>query len=289
DSCLTITALSGGFMNANFLVRSSKGDFVFRVYSSDRVTAEREMDMLGHLEKFKVLAPLHIDLVEMNGCQIGVISYIEGETLEDVMLRKSTLKSDIFFKIGRHLAEIHKITFERTGFIGPKVNVGHQYENFGWFIKGFVRSTMEQLSDDRLDLSTRERVLKLVDDQWDKIVPQEQLKQLVHCDFNPKNIMVTRSGSLAAILDWEFCVSGNGLSDIANFFRFSYDYPTGSEDEFVAGYQSSGGLVPAKWCEAAKLLDLGNMCSFLERSEDSQKSFRTARVVVQSTLEQFGY
>src|SRR5437879_11569923 len=34
---------------------------------------------------------------------------------------------------------------------------------------------------------------------------------------------VFAAGGLA-IVDWEFCVSGNGLIDIGNFFRFSYDY-----------------------------------------------------------------
>jgi len=43
------------------------------------------------------------------------------------------------------------------------------------------------------------------------------------------------------------------------------------------------------WFDVAKLMDLASMCSFLERPEDYQESFRTARVVIESTLEYFGY
>ena len=286
---LKITALSGGFMNANFLAHSTKGNFVFRVYATDRNTAEREMDLLRHLQKIPILAPKAIDLIEVCGRQVGVISYVEGETLEDALIRNSPLAPQIFFEVGRELAKVHSVTFERAGFIGPSLVVGQQYDNFSVFMKDFIRSTMARLADDRLHREMRQRVIRLVDDQWDKMVPSSPLKQLVHCDFNPKNIMVTKSGALAAILDWEFCVSGDGLIDIGNFFRFSYDYPANSEDYFTAGYQLAGGTLPETWREAAKLLDLGNMCSFLERREDYQKSFRTARAVVKSTLEHFDY
>jgi hypothetical protein len=44
-----VRLLSGGFMNANFLVEIGDKKFVFRVYSSDRVTAERERDVLQFL------------------------------------------------------------------------------------------------------------------------------------------------------------------------------------------------------------------------------------------------
>ena len=92
-----------------------------------------------------------------------------------------------------------------------------------------------------------------------------------------------------AVLDWEFCVSGNGLIDLGNFFRFSYDYAPDAHEHFEKGYRSVNSQLPMTWTDAARLLDLGNMCSFLERKEDYQESFRTARAVINSTLHHFGY
>ena len=57
---------------------------------------------------------------------------------------------------------------------------------------------------------------------------------------------------------------------------------------FVAGYRSVDADLPANWLDVAKLIDLGNMCSFLARPEDYEQSFRTARTVIESTLEHFG-
>jgi Ser/Thr protein kinase RdoA (MazF antagonist) len=114
---------------------------------------------------------------------------------------------------------------------------------------------------------------------------------LVHCDFNPKNILVSRPPGCAVlgIIDWEFCVSGNGLIDIGNFLRFPYDYAATAADSFIAGYLMQHPTLPANWRDVSLLLDLGNMCGFLERQEDYQRTFRTARTVVRSTLAHFGY
>jgi Ser/Thr protein kinase RdoA (MazF antagonist) len=119
----------------------------------------------------------------------------------------------------------------------------------------------------------------------------EPRRQLVHCDFNPKNLLVSRGWpfKLLAVIDWEFCLSGNGLADLGNFFRFEYDYPPEARAAFASGYASAESVLPENWIDIVKLLDIGNMCSFLERREDYQETFRTARAVIQSTLEHFGY
>jgi len=94
-------------------------------------------------------------------------------------------------------------------------------------------------------------------------------------------------------LAWEFCATpfrpsvgdligrNFGLSTIIPAWR--------ARRSRLAGYRSVNPDLPVNWSDAAKLIDLGNMCSFLERPEDYQQSFRTARAVIESTLEHFGY
>jgi Ser/Thr protein kinase RdoA (MazF antagonist) len=98
-----------------------------------------------------------------------------------------------------------------------------------------------------------------------------------------------RKDAVLAIIDWEFCLSGNGLADLGNFFRFEYDYQSDARAAFVEGYASVNGELPVHWFDVAKLIDLGAMCGFLERPEDYQESFRTARAVIESTLDHCGY
>jgi Ser/Thr protein kinase RdoA (MazF antagonist) len=286
-----VLPLAGGFMNANFLVASGDNKFVFRVYSTDRVTAERERDVLQFLSSCPVNVPQTLALFETQGRPVAVLEYIDGTTLEDKLLTDTFMDLRIFEETGRQLGHIHTFQFNETGFIGPKMIIGKEYDNFGHFILQFIEKTLSELQEERLNRETKERMRSLVQDRWHLVLETEPRRQLVHTDFNPKNILVSNgpNARVSAILDWEFCVSGNGLVDLGNFFRFAYDYPAEAHKHFEKGYRSVNSQLPLEWADAARLLDLGNMCSFLERREDYQESFRTARAVIHSTLDHFGY
>jgi Ser/Thr protein kinase RdoA (MazF antagonist) len=197
----------------------------------------------------------------------------------------------VFSLIGEELARIHQIKLPRAGFIGPEMKIGNQFGSFGLFLKEYIAGVLTSLAEDRLASKVRDRLLKLVEEKWHLVLAAEPASHLVHCDFNPKNIMVSEDDEsvVTGILDWEFCLSGNGYIDLGNFFRFPCDYPDGSQEEFVNGYETGGGKVNQHWKDISLLMDLGNMCSFLERREDYQKTFRTARAVIHGTLDYFGY
>ena len=89
--------------------------------------------------------------------------------------------------------------------------------------------------------------------------------QLVHSDFNPKNLLVAADGSVSAVLDWEFAFSGSPLTDIGNMLRFREDYPPRFGGAFIAGYQDAGGRLPPDWREISEALDLYALADFLTR------------------------
>ncbi|HPI40689.1 MAG TPA: aminoglycoside phosphotransferase family protein, partial [Pseudobdellovibrionaceae bacterium] len=285
--------LSGGFMNANFLASSKDKRVVLRVYATDVNTAHREFDLLQFLKASPVTAPEVFANFEIHQRPVLVMEYLDGITLEDRILNCGPLNLSIYESIGKELGEIHKIHFDRAGFIGPKIAIGSEFDNFSIFIGQFIERTLKNLEErpDKLDLETNLRFRRLVEEKWDMVVRTEFFPQLVHCDFNPKNIMVSRDENpkVLGIIDWEFTVSGNGLIDIGNFFRFFYDYPAEAKARFINGYNAANSSLHPDWESVSRLIDLGNMCGFLERTEDYQKSFRTARAVVKSTLEHFGY
>ncbi|PWU17442.1 MAG: hypothetical protein C5B49_08850 [Bdellovibrio sp.] len=221
------------------------------------------------------------------------MEYLDGITLEDRILSGDSLDPDIYDEIGRELGAIHKIHFDRPGFIGPKMAIDGEFDNFSAFIGRFIERTLQNLEDtpEKLDLETNKRFRRLIEDKWDLVVQTERVHQLAHCDFNPKNILISKNRipTVIGIIDWEFADSGNGLIDIGNFFRFPYDYSADARARFMKGYQESNRDLHPEWETASRLIDLGNMCGFLERKEDYQKSFRTARAVIKSTLDHFGY
>src|SRR5690242_10880167 len=106
----SIERLSGGFMNANFLVKCDHEQVVFRVYSTDITTAKREQDVLHFLQQTPVLAPSPIALFEVEGRPVAVIEYFDGMTLEDRILNGQATDLSLYEEIGKQLAQIHRIT-----------------------------------------------------------------------------------------------------------------------------------------------------------------------------------
>ena len=93
-------------------------------------------------------------------------------------------------------------------------------------------------------------------------------RQLVHSDYNGKNLLVLARGgrwSVSAVLDWEFAFSGSPLTDIGNMLRFREDYPPGFDGAFIAGYTGAGGRLPPDWREISEALDLYALADFLTR------------------------
>lgn len=288
--------LSGGFQNANYLVERGEERFVLRFSSEGTGTARKESGLLNFLAGQGIRAPRVLNLLEEENTTVVVLEFLEGVPLQAALPKEPG--PALFREIGAELAKIHAIELPRAGFvelpqsgyIGQHISIGRQYESFGLFLKEFILNTLREVADTRLSADLRDRLKLLVEDQWPLVLTTEPLRQLVHCDFNPKNVLVSEDGrTVTGVLDWEFCLSGNGLIDLGNFFRFAYDYPPWAQAAFQRGYESVRGSLPARWRDISLLMDLGNMCSFLERREDFPSTFRTARAVIVSTLAHFGY
>jgi aminoglycoside phosphotransferase (APT) family kinase protein len=92
--------------------------------------------------------------------------------------------------------------------------------------------------------------------------------QLVHSDFNPKNLLVAREPdgwSVTAVLDWEFAFSGSPLHDIGNMLRFTDEIPPAFAAAFTGGFGDAGGSLPPDWREVSRALDLYALADLLTR------------------------
>jgi Ser/Thr protein kinase RdoA (MazF antagonist) len=288
----SIRKLSGGFQNANFLVEQDRRKLVLRFYSTKKETALREVGTLQFLANHDVKTPKVIDFFELENKGVVLLEFLEGQLLQEKLIESKTIDLITFHLVGQELAKIHLIELPRTGFIGPEMQIGNEYEKFSLFLKEYIVTVFSSVNEARLEPSIRDRLLRLVEDNWKTVLMTEPASNLVHCDFNPKNILIMQEEGrpvVSGVLDWEFCISGNGYIDIGNFFRFPYDYPELAQQKFIEGYKSIKPSLIKEWKEVSLLMDLGNMASFLSVKEDYQKTFRTAREIVSRTLKYFEY
>jgi aminoglycoside phosphotransferase (APT) family kinase protein len=191
---------------------------------------------------------------------------------------------------GRALAAIGSVSFERGGaFTGPALVPSAA----GWpaSLPEFAENCLEAghaasaLSAAELDGL---RALAAAADPLARSTASA--RQLVHSDYNGKNLLaVRRNGqwSISAVLDWEFAFSGSPLVDIGNMLRFGDTRPPGFRGAFTAGYRDAGGRLPAHWREISEALDLYALFDFLTRPP-AHRYFGRAVAALRDRLERYG-
>ncbi len=96
-------------------------------------------------------------------------------------------------------------------------------------------------------------------------------RSLVHCDFNPKNVLVERCAgqwAVAAVLDWELAFSGSPLFDVGNMLRFAHEYPPAFTTGFLQGFRGGNGRLPRDWRQLSRTLDLFALADILTAPPD---------------------
>jgi fructokinase len=92
--------------------------------------------------------------------------------------------------------------------------------------------------------------------------------RLVHGDFSRRNLLVRPDAgrwTVAAVLDWEYAVSGSPLADFGSFLRYERAAHPLAEPHFSAGFLRAGGVLPPDWRYLARLADLTATCESLTR------------------------
>jgi aminoglycoside phosphotransferase (APT) family kinase protein len=277
---VTATApLSGGYSNENLLVTTGRGRYVLRRYprraAADAArTCAVEAALAPRLAQAGVPVP-ELIAADPAGSAAGepllLARYVPGATVRAAIGPDGTDRAaaaEVAAAAGRALAAIGAVTFARGGaFTGPGLipSGADLPGSLPEFVETCLRagSAASALSPGEMD---RVRALAAAAGPLARRVASA--RQLVHSDYNGKNLLVLARGgrwSVSAVLDWEFAFSGSPLTDIGNMLRFREDYPPGFGGAFIAGYQDAGGRLPPDWREISEALDLYALADFLTR------------------------
>lgn len=98
----------------------------------------------------------------------------------------------------------------------------------------------------------------------------ERSVQLVHGDFQPRNLLCTGSGSLESIIDWELARFASPLNDIAMLLRFVAD---DVEEQAVLEEYGKAPHLPECLGQAAALYDLLKVTTAISYAREETPDF----------------
>jgi aminoglycoside phosphotransferase (APT) family kinase protein len=277
--------LSGGYRNDNVLLVTDSGErYVLRRYPRRNICAVEEA-LAARLRG--VVAVPEVVAADPSGARAGepalLPRFVAGTMLSEALPGSSPeVASRLGRAVGEALAAVGSVSFPYPGFFDDAGLIPTEVE---------PTAQLAAFVDDRLANGNAHGVLTVAEQDGLRRLAAEYeavladvagARQLVHADYNPKNILVDAE-SVVAVLDWEFAFSSTPLFDIGNMLRFAAFYPPGYIDGFIAGFEGNGGELPRRWRRVSEGLDLYALADFLTRPPDS-RYFRKAVALIRQRI-----
>lgn len=161
-----------------------------------------------------------------------------GEDLEDHFTGTQEEYDQMSFELGQLVAKIHSIQYPKFGkFDESKALEGKLEGTKQTFYEYIVTKLLSDLDylvrADVIDKDKSERIIKLFEEH--KSVINSSQGVLIHHDLADHNIMF-KNNQITGIFDWEACVVGDPVLDLASCPTWKTHYPR--EEKLLEGYFS---------------------------------------------------
>jgi aminoglycoside phosphotransferase (APT) family kinase protein len=212
---LSFDRISGGRSNMTFGVRDSAGHAwaLRRPPLGKRLGSAHDMGReflaISALQKTPVPVPPVIGLCEdedVNGAPFYVMGFVEGPILRSAEEAKQFDEAErrtIGDRVVDTLVAIHEVDPDSVG-LGE---LGRR--------EAYVERQLKRWQGQWEKSKTRElRVVDEVHDRLSSRVPEQGPATIVHGDYRLDNMILSPSGEVAAVVDWELCTLGDPLADV---------------------------------------------------------------------------
>ena len=271
ERVVTWRNLAGGYSHETCAVELASGSVVVRLGGGSPAIEAEVMRLAGaHVPVPRVRQTRESTSAEVR--PFMVIDHVEGVALSEVL--ESGGAADDLESLGVAVAEVSlrigAVTVAtRPGFFSDsELCVPHE-RPWSQQLPEVAAQCMARTPDERLDAATRAAWVELCTNRAPRLAAIDDQARLVHSDFNPKNILVTRIGDgwrVASVLDWEFAYSGCRYADAGNMLRHAAEYPPAYVGGFRAGY-ARGVHVDAEWAYLGAVIDMFALSELVTRRD----------------------
>jgi aminoglycoside phosphotransferase (APT) family kinase protein len=293
-----VAPLSGGFINTNLKITFSSGEppVVFRLYRREADLRLKEVEVLRCVRQ-TVPVP-EVLYVEPNGFDgsgpFSILEFVEGCTFQQLK-RSNNVKGihQAATSVGETLAAIGRYRFDKPGRLvmtdNHELSVGGPYIDGPDPIPRILDTFLEDAYLQRRIGPLAQRLHKFIW-AWAPLLPDlTNDSYLVHCDFGNRNILVNEfrgKWAVAAVLDWEFALSGSPLIDVGHFLRYErVDAPL-REPYFSRAFVENGGRLPDRWRDVSEVIDLTALVELLTHQYLPDDITSEILELIHSTLDQ---
>lgn len=287
--------LAGGFSHETSLLSLAGGGHVVARLGGAEPAVEAAVMAAGRA-RVPVPEVLHVlpAVIEPHETRAAmVLEYVHGTPLSHVLSEGGSpagLRA-LGAEVGHVVARIGTVTFDRPGFFtDDRLTVGRDERPWSRQLPEIAEACAAAAPAERLDPATRRAWVKLCETHAPALERVDHQACLVHADINPKNILVSRTGSgprVDAVLDWEFSYSGCPYGDAANMLRFGDTYPDAYLDGFRHGFRDGLPGPDDDWEYLGRVLDMFALSDLVTRPPGHEVADAAAGVIRRWTVRPF--
>jgi aminoglycoside phosphotransferase (APT) family kinase protein len=278
---------SGGRANTNYIVETAHASYVLRFYVRDPELCAKEAALHALVENVVPIARIlgTSQARDEFAAPFAVLEFVSGDTLEDIAKNNEDHRLlQAARALGHVLAALTHIRFQQSGDL--RVCAAEDALRVQpWPFRNFYAWCLFETPAARRLGALRDVLWQFIDSNAARFEDTLPI-HLVHGDFNPSNLLVTPSGAVAAVLDWEFAHAGKLWHDIGNLLRVRPELalPSAFEDNLYAGAREAGLELPENARDIALFNDLSSACEFLSSQEDKPETHARALRQIEQTL-----
>jgi aminoglycoside phosphotransferase (APT) family kinase protein len=259
-----VEVLSGGRANVNVRVDAGR---VLRLYRRDVASLAVEAGLLG-----RPWGTFRVPRVLGRGADFLLLEYVahgplRGDAADGVA-------------VGRALAEVHALCYDRPGFLDADLRVARPFADPFDDLRAHAAAALARAAP-HCPPGLGERALARLDARAADVRAAAAAATLLHGDFKPSNLRRAADGRLL-IFDWEFAYAGPPLLDVGQLLRWG---PSPAFVEAFAATYWAGRDRPAGWAGLAATLDLFNLSGLLAGAGDDARRARDVVARMAATLQ----
>ena len=277
-----VRLLNDGVFNSNLRVQSTDDRVVVvRIYEQDEEACRRDQVIID-LVRGDVPVPSILGTTQFEGFPVAIFEWIDGVYPDQALNGASRgERKEIARALGSTLAGISRAKrFPAHGLLDAELGYRRRFESNRKSFVDFIDWSLKQgRAGQRLGPELAADLRCFVDERAPLLDATEDDYRLVHGDLRFTNILMGNDGGgwyVRAVLDWEFAMAGSPLLDFGVLLRGGGLGPE-FEEAFAQGFVEAGGALPERWREISELLDLRNLCGFLNASKHRGELFAAIR------------
>lgn len=244
-----ITRFQGGSAAVYRLDLADDTRLVLKTFDGDHLLPRKDQYAAGLLENLDVVATRYLKVDESLSrlpFRFALTTYVDGERAQ--LFATHPDYQSVMRQLGALAKKLHGITLPAFGGIPAEGGAAQHADNVV-YMRGYVDGTFERFVEHGGDPAMAGTLRRLVERDFDAVVPQSGPPVFAHSDLQPHNVLVIeRDGKLqlSGLIDFGNMRAESAVMDLAKcIFCTEHDTP-GSTAAILTGYGPINHPEPAK-------------------------------------------